>query len=118
MAARKRGATPKIKPISPRRAPTPRGVDRDSQRAVEAARADRIRHSSDVSLDRIGYVKSLVREIPDFPKPGILFRDITPLLSDPRGFHVVLDALAERFVGEHVDAVVGVESRGFIFGGA
>lgn len=118
MAARKRVIAPKNKPVPPRRAPTPRGVDRDSQRAIEIARPDRIRHSSDVSLDRIGYVKSLVRDVADFPKPGILFRDITPLLADPKGFHIVLDALAERFVGEHVDAVVGVESRGFIFGGA
>jgi adenine phosphoribosyltransferase len=118
MAARKRKIVPKNKPVPPRRAPTPRGVDRESQRALELARPDRIRHTSDVSLDRIGYVKTLVRDIADFPKPGILFRDITPLLSDPRGFHIVLDALAERFVGEHVDAVVGVESRGFIFGGA
>jgi adenine phosphoribosyltransferase len=73
---------------------------------------------SDALIDRIGYVKSLVRDIPDFPKPGILFRDITPLLADPKGFHIVLDAFAEHFVGEHVDAVVGIESRGFIFGGA
>jgi adenine phosphoribosyltransferase len=118
MAARKRVVAHKKKPVPPRRAPTPRGVDRESQRVIEVARPDHIRHASDIALDRIGYVKSLVREIADFPKPGILFRDITPLLSDPKGFHIVLDALAERFVGEHVDAVVGVESRGFIFGGA
>ena len=61
---------------------------------------------------------SLVRDIPNFPQPGILFRDITPLLADPRGFHITLDAIAERFVGEHVDAIVAIESRGFIFGGA
>lgn len=73
---------------------------------------------SDALIDRIGYVKSLIRDIPDFPKPGILFRDITPLLANPKGFHIVLDAFAEHFVGEHVDAVVGIESRGFIFGGA
>src|SRR5512147_2418145 len=101
MAARKRVTVPKNKPVPPRRAPTPRGVDRESQRSIELARPDRIRHTSDVSLDRIGYVKTLVRDIADFPKPGILFRDITPLLSDPKGFHIVLDALAERFVGEH-----------------
>ena len=44
--------------------------------------------------------------------------DITPLLASPRAFHIVLDSMAERFIGEHVDAVVGVEARGFIFGGA
>jgi adenine phosphoribosyltransferase len=63
-------------------------------------------------------VRGLVRDIVDFPSPGVLFRDITPLLADPKGFHIVLDAIAHRFVGEKVDAVVGVESRGFIFGGA
>lgn len=76
---------------------------------------------SDVLLgefDTLAYVRSLIRSIPDFPTPGILFRDITPLLADPRGFHIVLDAIAHRFVGERIDAVVGVESRGFIFGGA
>lgn len=70
---------------------------------------------SDATLN---YLKSRLRNIPDFPKPGILFKDITPLLADPRGFHIVLDAIAHRFVGAQVDAVVGVESRGFIFGGA
>jgi adenine phosphoribosyltransferase len=64
------------------------------------------------------YIKPFIRDIPDFPRPGILFKDITPLLADPRAFHIVLDSLAERFIGEHVDAVVGVEARGFIFGGA
>lgn len=69
-------------------------------------------------FDSHGYVKALIREVPDFPQPGVLFRDITPLLADPKGFHIVLDAIAHQFVGEKVDAVVGVESRGFIFGGA
>src|SRR5262245_3058577 len=64
------------------------------------------------------YLRAHLRDVPDFPKPGILFKDITPLLADPRAFHITLDLFAERFVGEHVDVVVGVESRGFIFGGA
>lgn len=64
------------------------------------------------------YLRSKLRNVPDFPIPGILFKDITPLLADPRAFHITLDLLAERFIGEHVDVVVGVESRGFIFGGA
>jgi len=68
--------------------------------------------------DPLVHVRRLIRDVPDFPKPGILFKDITPLLADPRAFHIVLDSLAERFIGEHVDAVVGVEARGFIFGGA
>jgi adenine phosphoribosyltransferase len=69
-------------------------------------------------VDPIAYAKNLIREIPDFPQRGILFRDITPLLADPRGFHIALDAIAHRFIGERVDAIVAVESRGFIFGGA
>lgn len=60
---------------------------------------------------------SLIRDIPDFPKPGILFKDITPLLADARGFRVAIDRLAEPFVGQHVDKVVGIESRGFFLGG-
>jgi adenine phosphoribosyltransferase len=66
----------------------------------------------------LDYARSAIRDIPDFPKPGILFKDITPLLASPRAFHIVLDSLAERFIGEHVDAIVGVEARGFVFGGA
>jgi adenine phosphoribosyltransferase len=66
----------------------------------------------------LAYARGKIRDVPDFPTPGILFKDITPLLADPRAFHIVLDDLAERFIGEHVDAVVGVEARGFIFGGA
>jgi adenine phosphoribosyltransferase len=64
------------------------------------------------------YLRAHLRNIPDFPKTGILFKDITPLLADPRAFHITLDLLAERFIGEHIDTVIGIESRGFIFGGA
>lgn len=71
-----------------------------------------------LSPETLAYTKSKIRDIPDFPTPGILFKDITPLLADPRAFHIVLDSIAERFIGEHVDAIVGVEARGFIFGGA
>ena len=66
----------------------------------------------------VHYLRSRLRNVPDFPQPGILFKDITPLLADPRAFHITLDLFAERFIGEHIDAVVGIESRGFIFGGA
>ena len=69
-------------------------------------------------LDALAHLRSKVRDIPDFPKAGILFKDITPILADPRAFHIALDRLAERFLGEHIDAVVGIEARGFIFGGA
>lgn len=64
------------------------------------------------------YLESKIATVPDFPAPGILFRDITPLLADPRAFHIALDAITHRFLGEKIDAIVGVESRGFIFGGA
>lgn len=66
----------------------------------------------------VAYLKSRLRDIPDFPKPGILFKDITPLLADPLAFHIVIDAFAERFLAERADAIVGIESRGFIFGAA
>lgn len=64
------------------------------------------------------YLRAHLRNVPDFPKPGIQFKDITPLLADPRAFHMTIDLITERFIGERVDVVVGVESRGFIFGGA
>jgi adenine phosphoribosyltransferase len=60
-------------------------------------------------------LKRLIREVPDFPKPGILFYDITTLLKDPVGLHRAVDALANHYVGQSVDCVVGVEARGFIF---
>ena len=70
------------------------------------------------SVDTLDFARSKIRDVPDFPRPGILFKDITPLLASPRAFHIVLDALAERFIGEHIDAIVGIEARGFIFGAA
>jgi len=60
-------------------------------------------------------VRSALRDVPDFPKPGILFKDITPILSDPALFADVIEHMAARWQGEGVDAVAGVESRGFIF---
>lgn len=66
----------------------------------------------------IDELKQRIREIPDFPKAGILFRDITPLLSDGRAFRHAIDYLGERYVHREVDIVVGVEARGFIMGAA
>jgi adenine phosphoribosyltransferase len=57
-----------------------------------------------------------VRDIPDFPKPGILFRDITPLLLDPKAFHAAIEAMAEPFRERGVERVLAIESRGFLFG--
>ncbi len=61
-------------------------------------------------------IKSRIRDVPDFPKPGILFKDITPVLGDPEAFGQVIDLLVERHGDKGVEAVVGMESRGFIFG--
>jgi adenine phosphoribosyltransferase len=61
------------------------------------------------------HLKKLIREVPDFPKPGILFYDITTLLRDGPGFHEVIDALKEHYRGTGVDMVIGIEARGFIF---
>lgn len=59
-----------------------------------------------------------IRTIPDYPKPGILFRDVTTLLLDPIAFHQTVSELAKRFEGNEIDKVVGIEARGFIFGAA
>jgi len=63
-------------------------------------------------------LKKLIREVPDFPKPGILFYDITTLLKDRRGLAMLIDALAEHYLDKKIDLVLGMEARGFIFGSA
>ena len=63
-------------------------------------------------------LKSKIRSVPDFPKPGILFYDITTLLQDAAGFHAAIDALALPFVDQGIELVIGIESRGFILGAA
>ena len=68
--------------------------------------------------DTQAQLRKLIRDIPDFPKPGILFRDITPMLSDPAGLALAIELLANPYRGKHIDLVVGAESRGFIFGTA
>jgi len=60
-------------------------------------------------------LKRLIREVPDFPKPGILFYDITTLLQDPVGLRAVIDGMTGRYLHEKIDKVIGVEARGFIF---
>lgn len=64
------------------------------------------------------HLKRLIRTIPDYPKPGIMFRDVTTLLRDANGFEEAIIALAKPFEGQNVDAVAGIEARGFILGGA
>ena len=63
-------------------------------------------------------LKQHIRHVPDFPKTGILFYDITTLLRDPQGFRMTVDMLATPYAGQGIDVVVGIESRGFILGGA
>src|SRR5215468_6702159 len=60
-------------------------------------------------------LKTLIREVPDFPKKGILFYDITTLLKDKLGFATLIDALSEHYIGKEIDLVLGMEARGFIF---
>lgn len=63
-------------------------------------------------------LKELIRTVPDFPKPGILFYDITTLLKDKTGFAQLIDAFAAYYIGKEIDLVLGIEARGFIFGPA
>ncbi len=67
------------------------------------------------AVPQVEDLKALIREVPDFPKPGILFYDITTLLKDPGGLKAVIDRLKERYAGTGVDVVIGIEARGFIF---
>ena len=64
------------------------------------------------------HLKEKIRHVPDFPKAGILFYDITTLLQDPEGFRAAIDSLALPFTDQRIEIVVGIESRGFIFGAA
>ncbi len=63
-------------------------------------------------------LKQIIRDIPDFPKKGIVFKDITTLLADAKSFHRMVDLLAHRYLGEKIDQIVGIEARGFILGAA
>lgn len=62
-------------------------------------------------------IAGLIRDVPDFPKPGILFKDITTLISNAEGFRAVMDLLIERYRDKGIDKIVGIESRGFVFAG-
>ena len=63
-------------------------------------------------------LKQIIRDIPDFPKKGIVFKDITTLLADAKSFQRMVDLLAHRYIGEKIDQIVGIEARGFILGAA
>src|SRR5215471_11994299 len=64
---------------------------------------------------RMDDLKKLIREVPDYPKPGILFYDLTTLLKDKQGFHTLIDRLCAHYQGQAIDVVAGMEARGFIF---
>ena len=68
--------------------------------------------------DPIGFLKNAIRDIPDFPQPKIMFRDITPLLASPRALALAIELMSNPYRGRMVDQVIGAESRGFIFGTA
>src|SRR6202048_4460563 len=61
-----------------------------------------------------GWLKEYIRDIPDFPRPGVVFKDITPLLADVKAFRYSVDAISDHFAGRSVDKVLGIEARGFI----
>lgn len=63
-------------------------------------------------------LKRIIRDIPDFPEKGIVFKDITTLLGDAKSFHRMVDLMAHRYLGEKIDQIVGIEARGFILGSA
>jgi len=71
--------------------------------------------SAEPIRERMHPLKSFIREVPDYPKPGILFYDITTLLKHPSGLRAVIDSLRNHFAGRGIDRVVGIEARGFIF---
>lgn len=72
-------------------------------------------HMNESDKESVKHLESAVRNIPDFPKPGIQFKDITPILRDPGHFRQSIKLLASPFVKEEIDAVVGIDARGFIF---
>src|SRR5690625_3597566 len=62
------------------------------------------------------YIRKTIRRVPDWPKPGVVFRDITPVLQDPRAFRVLIDHFVYRYMGKRLDLVAGIDARGFIVG--
>src|SRR5213595_38404 len=71
-----------------------------------------------MALDTVERLHAAVRDVPDFPKKGIVFKDITPVLSDPGLFRASIDLFLERCRGRNIDKIVGIDARGFLFGSA
>lgn len=118
MADRKRNASRGKKPVPARRSPTPRGVAPKKKARAKTTRTPRSASSIEraLALDATAYVRARIRSVPDFPKPGILFRDITPVLADPKAFQIAVNQFVERLCTESIDGIVAIESRGFLFG--
>jgi adenine phosphoribosyltransferase len=62
------------------------------------------------------YIKSKIRTVPDWPQPGVMFRDITPLLQDPKTFRILIDLFVHRYMDQNIDVVAGIDARGFVLG--
>lgn len=69
-----------------------------------------------MNIDPVTYVRNTIRSVPDWPKPGVIFRDITPVLQDPQAFRVLVDLFVYRYMRQRLDLVAGVDARGFILG--
>lgn len=69
-----------------------------------------------MNTDPVDYIRQTIRSIPDWPKPGVTFRDITPVLQDPRSFRVLVDLFVYRYMRQRLDLVAGIDARGFILG--
>jgi adenine phosphoribosyltransferase len=67
-------------------------------------------------MDTSTYIRNSIRTVPDWPQPGVQFRDITPLLQDPKTFRVLIDLFVHRYMGQQLDVVAGIDARGFILG--
>src|SRR6201987_5943659 len=98
----------------PNRSPA-RSVPIFNRRSIPGAPGTMPEATKPVNVEAL---KALVRTVPDFPKPGILFYDITTLLKDKTGFAQLIDAFAAYYIGKEIDLVLGIEARGFIFGPA
>jgi adenine phosphoribosyltransferase len=83
---------------------------------VPGATTAHVTPEATLSLEQATWLKKYIRSIPDYPQPGILFRDITPLLQDAESLRFAIETMANRYRGASIDQVVGIESRGFIFG--
>ena len=69
-----------------------------------------------MNSDPVEYIRQTIRSVPDWPKPGVTFRDITPILQDPRSFRVLVDLFVYRYMRQRLDLIAGIDARGFILG--